>query len=339
MRQFKTEKQLKYWKSLEGKKQSKEHIDKRVNAIRGRKRPDMISQNKLVHTGTHKSYEARIKMSLAKLGKNLTDDHKKHISESNKGKHFKSVEDRKIISLANKGRVVSEQQRLQVSKAFKGRKLSDEHKQRISEGLKRSYFSGNRIATNKGKHLSDETKLKISTALKGVEKSEGFGHKLSIVNIGKHHTKETKLKLSLSHMNPSEEVRANIRRARAKQVFPLKDTSIEVIVQKHFESLGMVKYVDYIPHFPLRIKDGTYFHQFDIFIPKLNLAIECDGEYWHSKQKDVERDNEINKESFKRDISLLRLSGTEITNGVFKDRFEHELGMKNYETGHNEIKM
>lgn len=69
---------------------------------------------------------------------------------------YRPIESNIKISIANKGRVMSEETKVKLSEVRKGRKLSEEHKHKL------------RIA-RLGKKLSDETKRKVSEARKGKE--------------------------------------------------------------------------------------------------------------------------------------------------------------------------
>lgn len=73
---------------------------------------------------TH-SAETRLKMSLAQKGRILTDEHRRNLSDALKGRV---------------GRVFTDDMRLQMSIACKGRIHLEEHRKKISIGLKR-YFS------------------------------------------------------------------------------------------------------------------------------------------------------------------------------------------------------
>lgn len=50
----------------------------------------------------------------------------------------------------------------------------------------------------------------------------------------------------------------------------------------------------------------------DFYLPQLNLVVECDGEYWHSKPKVVERDARKNRFLRSEGYNLVRLSGQQI---------------------------
>lgn len=55
----------------------------------------------------------------------------------------------------------------------------------------------------------------------------------------------------------------------------------------------------------------------DFYLPKRNLIIECDGEYWHMAQKAKLRDQRKDKFLEKLGYNILRLSGQEIVNNNF----------------------
>jgi len=79
-----------------------------------------------------------------------------------------------------------------MSVAKKGKKLSEEHRRKISEALKGKTKSGQFKKGHKpwitGKHHSEETKRKMADAQKG---EKGFWY-------GKHLSEETKRKMSES---------------------------------------------------------------------------------------------------------------------------------------------
>lgn len=58
----------------------------------------------------------------------------------------------------------------------------------------------------------------------------------------------------------------------------------------------------------------------DAYIPSLNLIIEADGDYWHSREKTKKRDKAKNAYLTKCGFNLLRLTETEINNGSFRER-------------------
>ena len=163
-----------------------------------------------------------------------TEETKKKMSESNKGK-TRSEETRKKISKANKGennpnygKHISDEHKKKISEANKGRTLSDEHRKRLSE-------------VNKGKTLSDETKRKLSEANKGKcgENSPKYGkhmseeakRKIGEANKGKILSDETKRKLSEAHKGENNPMygRTGENNPKSKPIVQLDPNTDEVV--------------------------------------------------------------------------------------------------------------
>jgi len=90
--------------------------------------------------------ETRLKISEAKTGVPLSDEHKQKLSEAKTGENHPMY-----------GKELSAEHKQKLSEAHKGVPLSDEHKQKLSEA-------------NKGAKHTPETKQKMSEANKGVPK-------------------------------------------------------------------------------------------------------------------------------------------------------------------------
>lgn len=102
------------------------------------------------------SEEARLKMINSHLGVKLgphSEEHKRKISESNKGLK-RSLETRLRVSQAQIGKKLSQEQKDKISKLNKGRIVSDSVKMKIS-------------IANIGKKRTEETKRKLSISHKG----------------------------------------------------------------------------------------------------------------------------------------------------------------------------
>jgi len=112
--------------------------------------------------------ESKKKMSKIMKGRFISEEHRRKISEAQKGEKGN-----------NYGKHISEEQKKKISEANKGKKLSEEHKKKIGDahrGEKNKWFGTH---WNLGKHHTDETKKKLSD-----------------VGRGRHHTEETKKKIS-----------------------------------------------------------------------------------------------------------------------------------------------
>lgn len=90
-------------------------------------------------------------------GKHFTKEHKRKISEANKGRVL-SQETRRKISEANKGKVISQEMRKKLSEINKGKHHTLEARKKISEAEKgeKNHFYG--------KHFTEEHREKLSRA-------------------------------------------------------------------------------------------------------------------------------------------------------------------------------
>lgn len=109
-------------------------------------------------------------------GKHLSDEHKEKLSKALKGKmagekhpaygtHWTDEMRRKFIA-ANTGKKRTEEQRKNISNALIGHIVSEESRAKMSAAKKGKYLGENNHMY--GKHLSDETKSKLSESHKGM---------------------------------------------------------------------------------------------------------------------------------------------------------------------------
>ncbi|MEK6880296.1 MAG: NUMOD3 domain-containing DNA-binding protein [Nanoarchaeota archaeon] len=217
------------------------------------------------------SEETKKKMSLSKKGWIMSEEHRKKISESLK-KYMSSEEVRKKISERNKGYIPSEETRKKISEIRKGHTTSEETRLKISNA-------------HKGKKFSEETRRKIGKANSIALKGRPNGRK------GTHISEKHKLIL---------------KNVRANQIFPMKDTKIEVKIQEYLKIMGL----EFFTH--QYMKDIEHSYQCDILIPALNLVIECDGNFWHKYPIGKEIDHIRTKELIEKGFKVLRLWESEI---------------------------
>lgn len=92
------------------------------------------------------------------------------------------------------------------------------------------------------------------------------------------------------------------RAARLEQLFPRKDTKIEVVVQNELIKLG----ITFTKHEPI-------IGQPDIFVEP-NLCIFVDGTYWHSLEKVKKNDECVHTELKNQGLIVLRFPETMIKN-------------------------
>jgi G:T-mismatch repair DNA endonuclease (very short patch repair protein) len=234
--------------------------------------------------GTKHSKETKKQMSESRRGENHSFFGKKHSKEA--------IEK---IKLARAKQIHTPESNKKRSETQKGRTFSKESIEKMRQhALKR--FSKKENHPNFGKKLSEETNIKKSKALKGRSYEELHG------------------------LKKAQKLKKVIKKNRAKQVFPFKDTKIELKVQDFLNRLD----INYDTHRNMLELERPY--QCDIFLPEQNVVIECDGDYWHGnlevydnwnnlsqkqkvqKIKDYLRTNELLYKGFK----VLRLWESEI---------------------------
>ena len=202
-----------------------------------------------------------------------------------------------------KMRVIAEKQREALkgeNNPFWGRTHSEETRQILK-------------TKNTGAEVPEERRKKISQSLLGYRHTDEAREKMRIQKEGREFPSEAIEALKRWREDATEEEKQarfqadSLRKKaawaklspeeRRKRMQPLiekamqtKISSIEMAVCGILDDLG----IEYIPQYPIR----WYFA--DIYIPKLNLIIECDGDYWHDyqrfprrKQHDEARDKRI----------------------------------------------
>ncbi|HUW44773.1 MAG TPA: NUMOD3 domain-containing DNA-binding protein [Dehalococcoidia bacterium] len=206
---------------------------------------------------------------------------------------------------------LSEEHKIKISNAHKGKTLSKEHKQKISRVLKGI------ITWNKGQKgiYSEDHRRKISTSSKGnkhnKDRKASEDTKRRMSDAQKKITHSGRFKKGNMHRyyekTFSEEHKNKIREARLKQVFPQKDTSIEVAMQNELTQRGII----YEKHLPVC---GVC--QPDIVFPERKIIIQCDGDYWHNLPEMVEKDRRQDKALRANGWQVLRFWEHEIKDNV-----------------------
>lgn len=234
--------------------------------------------------------------SCKNFGLKRSDEVKKKLSELKKGKK-QSEEQIKRRAEKMRGHIVTENTRKKISEAnsgvnngmygkdpwIKGRKMSEEFRKKVSESL-HNYYSTH-ISKKKGIKVSDEVLKKMSeTTREAAKDNPNFGMR------GKKHSEQARKNISEGHKGQlswmkgkkhTEETRRIIKKKRLKQIFPSKDTSIELKLNNELIRRGFKEKIDYFRHFPIHDSEYNFIHQVDFIFPEKKLVIECDGIYWH----------------------------------------------------------
>jgi len=211
-----------------------------------------------------------------------------------------------------------------------GRKASKKTKELMS-----NVHKGNKYCL--GHKLTDEHKRHIGESAKNYKKTKEHRKNLSEALTGKKASNETRKILSGIHkkmckegknippsrkgLKPwnkdlhdiySKETIDKIKKARAKQIFPINDTKIEVKIQNFLKKLG----IEFFTHQYMNIE---HCYQCDILVPSMNLVIECDGNYWHKYPVGLEKDHIRTKELIEKGFKVLRLWEFEINKMTITD--------------------
>jgi len=251
--------------------------------------------------------------------------HKENPNFAMKGKHHSEIVKEKIrvSNIGKKHKPLSEEAKLKIGLLTKGKSYEErygyEKSIRVREKLSKPKSNTSNMKGFCGHH-SNEAKKKISIA--------GKGRKPPIT--GKKHTEKSKLKMKMTRLKRinegkitvwnrgktgiySQETLQKIREARKQQIFPIKDTKIEVRIQDFLESLN----IEFYTH--KYISEITHSYQCDIFIPvqegiNKKTIIECDGNYWHNYPTGTEIDHTRTHELSEKGYRVIRLWETEIYN-------------------------
>jgi DNA mismatch endonuclease (patch repair protein) len=216
------------------------------------------------------------------FGKHHTQETINILRNSRLGKPC-SEETKLKISIANTGkkRPISTGKKISASKLGKKRNaFSDTWKRNIGLGHK------GQIPWIKGKKHTEEALEKMRVA--------SIGNKY---NVGRIHSVETRRKLSeAGRGRPKSEKWKEMQRQRRKyQVFPIKDTKPERIMQKAL-ILNGIKFTKHIP-----FKVGKTYHQVDLFIQP-NICVEIDGDHWHANPIKYLPEDIISKDKKAKDV-------------------------------------
>lgn len=233
---------------------------------------------------------------------------------------------------ARKGKTYEEMYGLEKSKAykqklsfaFKGKKYSEE-KKKIYQQTQARISKGKTIEERFGIERAKEIRAKISHRTKEVLNKPEVREKMSAWQRGRIMPQavvqkriDTIKRNGGFKQSDYQKKKASIavKKARKLQIFPIKDTAIEVKMQNYLKQLG----VEFYTHQWIDIEHG---YQCDILIPSKKLVIECDGDYWHGywsygnnlskdqkeqRKEDLIRTNEMRDKGYK----VLRFWETEI---------------------------
>lgn len=174
-----------------------------------------------------------------------------------------STSERKKTSELMKQRWQDPEYRKQMSEKHKGQKVSEEGRKSRSEALK-----GIKRSEETKRKMSKSAKTRVGTYYEAMRE----GHKRWMEN----ETVSERMERLQGWMQAGREARIN------KDY--LTPSSIEIIVQKQLDSLG-IRYLQ-----QKHVNDGKRDYWLDFYIPSFKLVVECNGDYWHNLSERKERD-------------------------------------------------
>lgn len=172
-----------------------------------------------------------------------------------------------------------------------------------------------------GKQRADEIKAKISAKtsarLKGTKRTEDYKQKMR-ETWQKNRDEWTKsIQVTAQKPENRQKQREQMKERIAKNGYHLawgKETKLEKGIRGILESLNYTVVKQYKTDY--QVNGAIRF--FDLFVPNLNLLVECDGEYWHCTEDRINIDLAKTKYAEDMGFSILRVVDKEFKRDIFK---------------------
>lgn len=236
----------------------------------------------------------RRKMSAARTGRPFSTKARRAIAAGNRRKAFDSVF-RAKLSNALKGRPKSPEHLESLRRIWRSKK----YREKIRASLRGRIFTSEHLNNLRIAHRTPEYRGKQLVIHLGSKRSAATCRRIS--QLARKRFRE-----DAAYRRRNLEALSHARMA-ARKVHP---TSIERKVHGVLDELGVVYITEY--------RMGPYL--IDAFVPEKNLAIECDGKYWHSTVRGVRGDRRKDQFVRKAGFAILRLQEAEIRGGRFRER-------------------
>lgn len=221
---------------------------------------------------------------MKKLNNNMRDKNGRFIKGSSGWHHSEEAILKMKPTQFKKGHAVNLGRKMPevgVTKAVESRRLHDGYSSMVNKTKER--MTGKTYEEIYGKEKAEETRRKIG--LKSLNRTPANKGKTYEEFYGKEKSKFLK-----------EIIKEN----RKKQIFPMRDTKIEVKIQNYLKELK----VEFFTHY--YCEEILHAYRCDVFIPVQEgivqkTIIECDGDYWHGNSLKYSNLNNWQKEQIKKD--------------------------------------
>jgi len=177
------------------------------------------------------------------------------------------------------------------------------NKDRIKEYLKRNKDKINELQRKRQEKKRGYLIKKRELNEEGFQ-FKNFFNKMIYQRRGKYYRRDEEYKEKVRNgvikfFKEHPEARKNLREYRLKQILPMKDTSIEIKIQKFLTQLQ----IEYFTHKYMHIEHG---YQCDIFIPSIKTIIECDGDWWHGNPMLYQEEELMERQKKQRENDKIR---------------------------------
>lgn len=205
---------------------------------------------------------------------------------------MKNNDIRQIISNKRTGMRFTEEHRKNISLARSGKSTgprSDETKNKISVANKKTY----QIKKDQG-YCRPEYKMSPEALARASLRMTGN-------TIGKkgHHNKGKVLNLSI-------EQRKNRSLKRVEYLASNRTIKSGTRPENQFINFLVENSIEYQHQYAIHTTNGSWLY--DFFLPRLNLLVEIDGEFWHSTKQSIRRDEIKNNVAKEQQKCLVRIS-------------------------------
>jgi very-short-patch-repair endonuclease len=193
------------------------------------------------------------------------------------------------------------------------RKKSEEHRRKIAEAQKHIRVAGDFLCERCGKTFDSNTGLRAHKAHCGHIKADVICDRCHKVFRG-----NAALVLHQSDCLDGTWKKNRItaiRKANVTRIQRSSGTDIEVLMENAFNEAGIELKKQH------RIAEDSW-HCYDFYLPKFNLLVEADGDFWHGRKDQVEKpwhdkqrawDKMVVEYASRRGFRVIRFWGSDIT--------------------------